>query len=157
MVMWFFSDILTGLTPKAITICFFGSLIVFPDWFMRGINRIAEEAVHAIRTQLRAPQTSQNGETVSHARNGLGGRAKESLQPGRNPLAISARSALKIGVLIVFWGILAFLIYRRSAEGMMTVEALKAGGAIILRFAILPLFITWLIVRSGFFRRISRI
>ena len=151
MVMWLFSDILTGLTPRAITICFFGSLLVFPDWFMRIINRIAEEAVHAVRSRSRAPRASQNGEYAQ------GGRAKTTLQPGRKPLAISTRSALKIGVLIVFWGILAFLVYRRSAEGMMTGEALRAGGAIILRFAILPLLITWLIVRTRFFHRISRI
>jgi pimeloyl-ACP methyl ester carboxylesterase len=80
-----------------------------------------------------------------------------SFKPKPGALTLSDRSPLKIALLVVLLGIFAFLVYRRIVEGMLTPETTMKAALILLRFAILPFPLTWLIIRTRLFRRISKL
>jgi dienelactone hydrolase len=62
------------------------------------------------------------------------------------------------GILFLFvWAVCGVLMYRRMAEGMLTIETLQAGLGLLLRLILLPGIIFWMIVRTPFFQRISEI
>jgi hypothetical protein len=62
-------------------------------------------------------------------------------------------SAVKIAVLVILLAVLVYLGARRVREGMLTWETGMLAAESLLRFAVLPFVITWLIIRARRFRR----
>jgi dienelactone hydrolase len=61
-------------------------------------------------------------------------------------------SPLTGALLLVIWGIFAFLVYRRIAEGMLTLETALSALGLIFRLVALQMLIAWLLLRTRFFR-----
>jgi hypothetical protein len=133
IIPWLFADLIVDFMPNGLYVALLCFLMVFNDLPMRLVNRIAEEFVASI---------------------------KKTLKPRHSPrlrklITISKLSPPKIILLIGLWGSLVFLLYRRSTEGMLTTETALFGGFLLLRYAVLPFLITWLIIRTSVFQRIS--
>jgi hypothetical protein len=133
IIPWLFADQIVDFVPNGLYAAFLCFAVVFPDLPMRLLNRIAEGSVGSIKRRLRPGSFPRFKRLVS----------------------ISNLSPPKIVLFIVLWGALVFLLYRRATEGMLTRETALFGALILVRFAFLPFFITWLIIRTTVFQRIS--
>jgi hypothetical protein len=153
MIPWFFAELITELKPNALYFVFLCSLVIVPDWFMRLLNRIAVGTTASVKIRLKPRTDHKSGNSLKdHQEEQPKGKREKSRL--RRSMGLSP---LKIALMSILWGLLALLIYKRIAEGMLTLETAKMAALILLRFALLPFPLAWLIIRSKVFRRISRL
>jgi hypothetical protein len=149
MVPWLFADVIDGFSPNGLYVALFSVILVFLDKPVRLLNRISKEFIASLTILFKPPaQKLIRGEREQT------GKKKVNFSMDKI-IGIAQLSPIKIILLSGLWSILAFLLYRRIAEGMLTLEAAKLGAFILLRLVIVPFLIMWLIIRNRVFRRIS--
>jgi hypothetical protein len=119
LVAGLFAETLTGLLPNLWYAVLLGGIMLFLDWPLRLLNRIAKAFIASLKIRPR--------------------------------LLDFSLSPLKAVLLLLVWGMLTFLLYRRIAEGMLTMKTALAGLALLLRIVLLPLLIAWLLLRTKVF------
>ncbi|MFO8055953.1 MAG: hypothetical protein R6V10_01480 [bacterium] len=129
-----FSETISGLTPATGYVILVAVVVLVPGLVLRVADRIAQEVVIAVRARLKPLYKIEE----------------------RKPVALRRRvSPIMVIILLVLFAVLGFLVYRRIAEGMLTLETAGLAGLSILRFAVLPFILTALIVRTRRFRKIA--
>lgn len=142
-----FSETITGLSPGAGWFVLVGVVLLLPGQLMRFFDRIAGELMASLQSRLR-PLEREKAEEIK-------GTSQEAVEEQGSRSA--HLSWLKITILLVLALVLGFLVYRRIAEGMLTIETAWFALWSILRFAVLPFILAWLIVRTRRFRVLSHL
>jgi hypothetical protein len=133
IVPWFFTDLFTALEPRNPYWLFLAVVVIAPGALARVVDRFAIEAVVTVRAGLKPTDPSR----VSEDKAG------------------HEQTRLKTVLLAVLTAVLVFLGYRRVVEGMLTWETGGLALLSLLKFAVLPFVIAWLIIRTRAFRRLS--
>ncbi|HUT56081.1 MAG TPA: dienelactone hydrolase family protein [bacterium] len=141
---WFFADMFSTVGPKIMYFALLILALAVPGGIMRMIDRLAQEMMITVRAGLR-PITGTHGMVVAgHEAPALEGPAAH---------ATAGPSLIKIALLAVLLSVLIFLGVKRVREGMLNWETGWLAAESLLRFAVLPFVITFLIVRTRRFRK----
>lgn len=129
---WLAADAL-GTQPGLFTWVLVAVAVFSPRWPLEVMRRAARAVLVAVRAGGKGRRPSQ--QPVSRA-----------LQPPRSKPP-SSTGALRAATLVALLGVLAYVLQRRAAEGMLTAQSVGLVAEALLRFALVPpLF--WLALRT---------